>query len=1015
MNNPKLHLKSHFLFLQNAIYRLLLNFAKEPDSNSGLSHGSYRKTARTNKKRNGDGEAHLNLNRRNWQRLMGGAMLACVVLVSGSAFGGRISDIRGTKHNLSATADGTTYVPPYIPAVSGVVPTRTVKATTETQVCVFCHTPHGATLGLMPLWNRKLSNATYIPYSSSSLDANAIQGTLDQPGGSSKLCLSCHDGTLAIGSVNVLNGLGSVTQQQSITMTGVAGASGVMASGDGTTTGYTRNLGIDLTNDHPISVTYSKALADRDGELRAVDATTQKDTDTTGAIIGIRKSSYKPKAPLEPTGAGNAGQVQCSACHDPHIRETDATVGNQKFLTLNRFQAANAAPTVFDSTKDISCVACHDKNNGNGVWVYSAHANSLVATQTYTNDAATQREFPKVGDCAGCTDLPVWKASCLNCHDTHTVSGSRWLLREGTDNAASPKAGGNSAIEETCYQCHSSTSTNANNAITPLTNIMDIKYDFALTYHMPVTLADQQAGASSPNSPTYPTKEAHDIGGNFASGGSPQEWVDCSTSGNPTPNKCGADFVEARTKLGAGTDSPNPPTSGLTNRHAECTDCHNPHRVVKFNSFLGANGAGNLSGAGDATSTHKHTDTDNYTHTNIASGALRGTFGVEPVYGSATSFSDRPDTISYTVKRGDPGVSTSSAVSATWVTREYQICLKCHSNYGYDETSYVADASSGPTRPKLPTSSGNGLTPRSQSGGLYNLYYYTNQAQEFQAPPSHMGETSGVSPSNTSYPGGASAVYQTSPQTNHRSWHPVMDATGRTLAIRAASGVAFNLPWRNNGNAVGTQTMYCDDCHGSNVSSATSVIPDNADATRRAWGPHGSGNPFILKDAWNSSSSALCLKCHDANTYTLGVAAAAGGGATGFMTNLGDGHQLHVDKIGSSKCNWCHVAVPHGWKNKALLVNLNDIGPEAGQTAGTEVQILAASSAPNNGYNKAPYYMNARLKVKTFKASGQWTANDCGSRGTAPGTGNGEVGLRWMAASGVVPGADYTENCQTPP
>ena len=662
-------------------------------------------------------------------------------------------------------------------------------------------------------------------------------------------------------------------------------------------------------------------------------------------------------------------------------------------------------------------MACHDKNNGNGVWVYSAHANNQVATQTYTNSngAAVQREFPKAGDCTGCTDLPVWKASCLNCHDTHTVSGSRWLLREGIDSAASPiKIGGGSttsAIEETCYQCHSSSSSNTNIAITPPNGWPDIKADFALTYHMPINLADQQAGASSPNSPTYPATEAHDIGGNFATGGTPAESVDCSTSGNPTPNKCGADFVEARTKLGAGTD--NPPTSGLTNRHAECTDCHNPHRVVKFNSFLGANGsggAGSLSGAGDATSTHRHPATDDgYIHTNIASGALRGTFGVEPVYG-ATSFSAAPSTISYTVKRGDPGLSNNSAVGAAWVTREYQICLKCHSNYGYDETTYVADATSGPTRPKLPSSSGTGLTPNNASNLSNGLNYYTNQAQEFQASSFHMGETSGVSPSNTSYPGGASAVYQTSPQTNHRSWHPVMDVTGRTLAIRAASAVAFNVPWSNNsGNAVGTQTMYCDDCHGSNVSSATSVIPDNADTTRRGWGPHGSGNPFILKDAWSASSSALCLKCHDSASYAQGTG--GGGGRTGFwMTDVNkDGHQRHVDKIGSSKCNWCHAAVPHGWKNKALLVNLNDIGPEAGQTAGTEVQVLATDSPA--GYNRAPYYMNARLKVLNFKASGQWTAADCGSRGTAPGTGNGLSGINWMAASSV----PTSENCANPP
>jgi len=980
VNNSKLCSKNHFSFLQSVASRLTsvfskvgpaLNFVERLDSKKRELYRDYGKIVSTNKKTSRSAGSKLNTDWYKWQR-QAGFILACAVLVSSnSALGARVPDIRGTKHNLSAAAAGTPT------SFGGSVPARTVKATTETQVCVFCHTPHGATLGVTPLWNRQLSNATYAPYTSSSLDANAIQGTLDQPGGSSKLCLSCHDGTLAIGSVNVLNGLGSQTTQgtQAITMTGT-GTGGVMPSGSGATTGYTRNLGIDLTNDHPISVNYTTALSDRDGELRRVDAN-QKYPAGTGTIIGIRSSGLSPKAPLEPTGASNVGQVQCSACHDPHLRETDAKVGNQKFLILNRFQEINPTP-IYSSVNDIGCVACHDKNQGNaGTWVYSAHANPQVATQTYTDTAASQREFPTVAGNGATTNLPVWKAACLNCHDTHTAQGSRWLLREGTDSTATPKAGGASAIEETCYQCHSN---NANTAITPLTNMPDIKSDFALPRHQPITLADQG----------NPTSEAHDIGGNFASGGIPYEWVDCST----TTNKCGADFVEKRPKLGAGTGN-------LTNRHAECTDCHNPHRVVKFNSFVG--GVGGLSGTPDAASTHKHTDATGYTHNNIASGALRGTFGVEPVYTSA-SFTSLP--FGYDVKRGDPGINTSTLVTNTYVTREYQVCLKCHSDYGYNDDN-LSDAFT-TTRPPL---GGPGLT----TSGTNGLTHYSNQAKEFQAPLAHRGEV-------TTADSGAAGAYSTN---NHRSWHPVMDGnpsiavgTGRTGTIRG-NGTNISgrwlLPWSN---AVGTQTMYCSDCHGSNVTSATSVIPDYG----KSWGPHGSGNDFILKGAWSSSTgngsqtTGSCFKCHDYNSYALGVAAAAaaGGGRTGFWTtdNGGaDGHQLHVDRISATnggkgtRCNWCHVAVPHGWKNKALLVNLNDIGPEAGQPAGTQVR-----NNTTTAYTAAPYYLNAVLKVINFKPSGQWTAADCGSKG-APG--NGQSGKPWMSATGVPP--INNENCATPP
>jgi hypothetical protein len=133
----------------------------------------------------------------------------------------------------------------------------------------------------------------------------------------------------------------------------------------------------------------------------------------------------------------------------------------------------------------------------------------------------------------------------------------------------------------------------------------------------------------------------------------------------------------------------------------------------------------------------------------------------------------------------------------------------------------------------------------------------------------------------------------------------------------------------------------------------------------------------VLKGTWNTSTGSgqqadgLCFKCH---SYTL--YATRGGGSSGFGgskdSNL---HSYHADKIGKMRCNWCHVAVPHGWKNKALLVNLNDVGPEVGQAAGTQVRNNTTAA-----YNQEPYYMNAILKVRTFATSGNWSDTNCGSR-----------------------------------
>jgi hypothetical protein len=767
---------------------------------------------------------------------------AALLCMGTPAMGEIMSDIARTKHNLSVDGPGP------------------VRAINETKICVFCHTPHAATLASgapTPLWNRELSGATYEVYTSPSLDALTIQTQLDQPGGSSKLCLSCHDGTIALGAVNVTGGQVDVT----IRLTGAG--DGRMPAGEGVDTGFTRDLGIDLRNDHPISVTYDDDLAAADNELL---------NPVVEPHIGVRQPGVRPAVPLELTGIGGEPQVQCGTCHDPHIRDSDLSK-NIKFLRLNRFQEAAPSDGIFDQTNDIGCLACHDK----GGWSTSAHADPNVADEIYLSSDGELRDFP-----AG---IAVWQAGCLNCHDSHTVSGARWLLREGTDDAVnSPQTGGNSAAEETCYQCHSPTPI-VNN---PSGEVKDIESEFTLAIHMPISGDDDDSSS-----------EAHEITDN--------------------------DLVEDQEALGKGEPQ---------NRHAECSDCHHSHRMMRNERFNGT-GPGIRSA---------HT-----LGTNIASGALRGAWGVEPVYGSA-SFLSLPS--SYLMKKGDGGNGTGVSVDSAYVTREYQICLKCHSDYGFDDDNGFPTGS----RPNLGRFGGS--TPAGTNG----LTQYTNQAMEFQAPGGDTGE-----------PGG-----------NHRSWHPVIASTGRTLADRNADAQAFVSPW---GNDVGNQTMYCSDCHGNNTEAGT-VQPSGSNP----WGPHGSNNAFLLKGSWDAQQgsgdpSGLCFKCHDYTTYAT---AQGQNRSSGFGDGSTNWHGLHVDRIGAIRCSWCHVGVPHGFKNKALLVNLNDVGPEAGLAPDTEMPEY---------YTQEPYYLNAINKITSFPRSGEWDVNNCGSNSliVGPGSNGEEPGKVWMA------------------
>jgi hypothetical protein len=556
-----------------------------------------------------------------------------------------------------------------------------------------------------------------------------------------------------------------------------------------------------------------------------------------------------------------------------------------------------------------------------------------VADEEYKSgpsSPAALREFPD--------NLPVWQAACLNCHDSHTVQGARRLLREGPDAAGTitnpPKQGSSSALEEVCYQCHTTAASSVVEVgARGVYSVPDLRTDFSLPRHMPITNAEQSGS------------EVHDV-------------VD-------------SDLLESQADLG------NAAAGGsLSNRHAECTDCHNPHRVRKSRLFFGT--------GTDIAGTHPHDPPPAGGHTNIISGVLRGAWGVEPQYGSA-SFQDLPS--GYQVKRGDPLGNTATAASSPYVTREYQICLKCHSDYGYlDDNVYPAGA----TRPLV----GAAGTPQ----GTMGVERYTNQAKELQAPVLHRGEGQSLGTD-----GGASPVYNSG---NHRGWHPVVGETGRTPLERGGLVTsAFESPWASD---IGTQTMYCSDCHGSTTAPGT-VVPNGniTPATQEshengsAWGPHGSADNFILKGDWDTNTGTnqqddLCFKCHDYQFYATGNRERE---ISGFCCDQVENlHGFHFDRIGSVRCTWCHVAVPHGWKNKALLVNLNDVGPEGGQS-GVEVctggngwgttNCSPGGGTINNGYDNGPYYQNAFLKVINFKPSGEWLADDCGSA-------SGAVGRDWM-------------------
>ena len=191
-------------------------------------------------------------------RALGTAML--VLLATGAdALQEGVAD---TVHNLSVSGPGE------------------VRAVSETEICKFCHIPHNA-LVPVPLWGHTLSSAQYeVP------EIRDTKGRLrpgSQPGGSSRLCLSCHDGTVALGEV--------VTEARPIAM---GGAQRLSAGRKGF-------LGTDLTGSHPISFVVPDGTA------------TQAGGELDMGLLPLSAIRRDPDVRLDAQG-----KMQCTTCHDPH-------------------------------------------------------------------------------------------------------------------------------------------------------------------------------------------------------------------------------------------------------------------------------------------------------------------------------------------------------------------------------------------------------------------------------------------------------------------------------------------------------------------------------------------------------------------------------------------------------------------------------------------------------------------------------------------------------------------------
>ena len=199
-------------------------------------------------------------------------ILGIALLVAGSA---SAQTVVGSKHDMSVIPGGGGAAAPF-----------------NGQVCVYCHTPHGAQPNAA-LWNRNLPAAGSF---------TGIEGAMTYiNAGASASCLSCHDGT--VGVDNVIN---------------VGGAAGQWADGTAGTrftadwrmaTSNPAYLGTDLSNDHPIGYDYPVALGSTSSRFKSPV------TNRPG-VLGLLVGATTTKLPIY--AHGTEYSVECSSCHTPH-------------------------------------------------------------------------------------------------------------------------------------------------------------------------------------------------------------------------------------------------------------------------------------------------------------------------------------------------------------------------------------------------------------------------------------------------------------------------------------------------------------------------------------------------------------------------------------------------------------------------------------------------------------------------------------------------------------------------
>ncbi|MHB9010406.1 MAG: cytochrome c3 family protein [Carboxydocellales bacterium] len=377
-------------------------------------------------------------------------------------------------------------------------------------------------------------------------------------------------------------------------------------------------------------------------------------------------------------------KVTCSKCHEQHGSQNNNLIDNALLL---------------DSAKGGQelCLTCH--NNG---------ANAMSGRnieQEYARTGSTHDLAPGSGSDAGTVE------GCTSCHGPHTAGAATFAAGlaysdiSDPDNTKEPWTTAKGDLVDWCLKCHDGTPP-----------IASLGTDNLVPYTVVFPPKNITINASGYNKTLF-KKSTHFTGVAMKCDGCHQEhgsdsynlWrygedtttVDgiclrCHKSGVTVNGKTPQDIkTELQKGVAAEKNSYRHPVLDkdagvqhfntenyqnrpLADRHAECTDCHDPHYEIP---------------------------TEAGTKAPSPPGAVINISGVAPVMdaGGLVDASNNPITWeNYKTSDKDGNIIGSLIPQFTWkrpIQKQYEICLKCHSYYSYETNTPVPSGSRRQTDP----------------------------------------------------------------------------------------------------------------------------------------------------------------------------------------------------------------------------------------------------------------------------------------------------------------------------